>query len=514
MDRKRTQIGLAPPVDEARPSSRFAVVPVKTLSIGNARSDQRSAQRTERSRGGTMLGLAPPKLERAPDDGGAESGSPGAAAPPTMRPHAQGTRDRGPVLGRYEVLGRIARGGMGVVYLCRVTGKGGFRRLFALKVLQKSLSRDPAAARMFLHEARVAARIYDPHVVGIVDVGVHGTQPYLVMDYVEGGSFHELLERHPDHRPPRLIVPIVLDALGGLAAAHGLTGENGEPAGIVHSDVSPHNMLVGIDGHCRLSDFGIARAGANVTTGRADVLYGKPAYLSPEQANRQPDDHRSDLFSLGVVLWNALTGERLFDGGSQQEILSKVRAARAPAPSTARLHPPACLDAVCLKALARDPAARYQSAEEMARDLRTTAMHANLLAPASEVAAWIKETFGAELSARRLAALGGSGAEPANSDPEPAQAADRLPLANARRRAMSRSNDAARTVVLISERDKNRRAVVYSAALVIVVAILAAVLWPDRVARIFGADGAAVQPSTSGTDPPVTSGESVVPARR
>ena len=152
--------------------------------------------------------------------------------------------------------------------------------------------------RMFLREARIAARIYDPRVVGIVDVGVYGTQPYLVMDYVDGGSFHDLLGRHPTNRPPRLIIPIILDALGGpLHAAHNLIGDDGLPLHLVHRDVSPQNMLVGLDGACRLSDFGIAKAAATAAGHGSVILHGKPAYFSPEQTGHHSVDHRADLFS-------------------------------------------------------------------------------------------------------------------------------------------------------------------------------------------------------------------------
>src|SRR5262249_52675993 len=158
-----------------------------------------------------------------------------------------------------------------------------FKRLFALKVLRKHLARDPYAARLFLHEAAIAGRIADPHVVSVVDAGTQDEQPYFVMDYVEGGSFHEMLRSHAGSRPPRLVVPIVLDAPAGLSAAHRAVDDDGLPLGIVHCDVSPNNLLVGTDGVCRVSDFGVALTRAAAAVHTPSVARGKPAYLSPEQ---------------------------------------------------------------------------------------------------------------------------------------------------------------------------------------------------------------------------------------
>ncbi|MFO0633943.1 MAG: serine/threonine-protein kinase [Nannocystaceae bacterium] len=158
------------------------------------------------------------------------------------------------VVGRYEVLLRIARGGMGTVYLARVTGEGGFRRLFALKVIRDHLSQNDDYVRMLLQEARIASRLHHPNVVGIVDIGTLANQHYLVMDYVEGCTFSELLKVHRRTRPPHLIVPLMLDALSGLHAAHSLVDDDGSPLVLVHCDSSPQNMLVGTNGICRITD--------------------------------------------------------------------------------------------------------------------------------------------------------------------------------------------------------------------------------------------------------------------
>ena len=309
----------------------------------------------------------------------------------------------GAQVGRYEVLLRIARGGMGTVYLCQVTGTGGFRRLFALKVIRDHLSRNEEYVRMLLQEARIASRLHHPNVVGIVDIGNLANQHYLVMDYVEGCTLSELLKVHRKTRPPHLIIPIVLDALTGLHAAHSLTDDDGSPLTLVHCDFSPQNMLVGTNGICRITDFGIARA-SNALPERSSITRGKPAYLAPEQITGRPFDHRADIFASGVVLWNALTGEQLFKGDTPEEVLDKVLNMQIPAPSTVGLRPPKKLDKVVLRALERDPARRYQSAEEMLIELRKVAIGNDLLAPSSEVAQWVADTFGAQLELRRQAA--------------------------------------------------------------------------------------------------------------
>jgi serine/threonine protein kinase len=335
-----------------------------------------------------------------------ETGAPSWVPPADSAP--QGAAPA--VVGRYEVLLRIARGGMGTVYLCRVTGEGGFRRLFALKVIRDHLSRNPEYVEMMLQEARIASRLHHPNVVGIVDMGTLSDQHYLVMDYIEGCTLSELLKVHQSARPPHLIVPIMLDALTGLHAAHTLTEDDGSPLNLVHCDVSPQNMLVGTNGICRITDFGIARAakaihGKGSTGGEhAKVTRGKPAYLSPEQVLGEHLDHRSDIFSAGVVLWNALTGAQLFGGDSPEAILQQVLEHPIPRPSTVGLRPPACFDNVVLRALQRDPSKRYQSAEEMLIELRRLAITQDYLAPASEVAAWVTETFGQQLELRRRAA--------------------------------------------------------------------------------------------------------------
>jgi serine/threonine protein kinase len=209
--------------------------------------------------------------------------------------------------------------------------------------------------------------------------------------------------------------------------------------------------------------------------------------LSPEQAEGRKFDHRSDLFSLGVVMWNALTGERLFDGADVKATLANVREKEMPPPSTVGLRPPASLDAICLKALARDPAARYQSAEEMATDLRAVAIREELLASSSDVARWVTSTFGEELQVRRLAVLDASrrakAAGTARSEMLEADRASDPEVNEEPVPSAPPSGEASHTIMLAQDKRKNR--VVLGAAVLSVLVVIFALVWPNQLAKLF-----------------------------
>jgi len=306
------------------------------------------------------------------------------------------------VLGRYEILDKLGTGGMATVYLARNVGEAGFQRLCAIKVLHPHLAEEVGFVEMLLDEARIAARLHHPNVVPIVDLGTHQTILYVAMEYVEGCSPSALLRRYPDDRPARLLVPIMLDVLAGLDAAHSSRDDDGTLLNIVHRDVSPQNVLLGIDGAARLTDFGIARAGSRLTSTRPGQLKGKIMYMSPEQIRGEPIDCRSDVFSAGVMLWTMLTGLKLFVGDNDAATLNNILADVAiPAPSTVGFKPPAALDAVCLRALERDADKRFASAQEMEEALRQAASHHDLIASRREVGEWVVRGFRDELAARR-----------------------------------------------------------------------------------------------------------------
>lgn len=306
------------------------------------------------------------------------------------------------VLGDYRIVAELARGGMGKVYLARRFGQAGFERLFAVKVMNQQLSEDHDARLMLLDEAHIASRLHHPNVVGVIDIGIHDDGYYLVMDYVEGCSLQQLLRSSATARPPRLIIPILLDTLRGLHAVHTLCNANGEPYSVVHRDVSPHNLLVGLDGTCRVTDFGIAKARERFTDTQAGVYKGKLAFMAPEQLRgTSPVDCRADVWAAGVTLYLALTGEHPFRGKNDGATLNHVLTAELKPPSEIGLHPPACFDDVIMRALERDPDARYQSAEELGDALRRIALAEDFLGSASEVAHWVEASYGHDLSERR-----------------------------------------------------------------------------------------------------------------
>ena len=271
-----------------------------------------------------------------------------------------GTDLVGRKLGRYEVLTQLASGGMASVYVGRAQGVAGFERLMALKVAHPHMAHEEEFISMFLDEARLAARIRHPNVIPTVDISdTQGDGYFIVMEYVEGDHMGAVLRgsvKAGDRLPPGVVSRVIMDALAGLSAAHRLTDENGQALGLVHRDISPHNIIVGVDGSSRLTDFGVAKAQVRLSTTRDGQFKGKLSYMAPEQASDGNSDHRADLFSMGIILWESLTGRRLFRGANNGETLDRILNAPIVAPST--IYPDlAPFDAVIAKALAPPPRA-------------------------------------------------------------------------------------------------------------------------------------------------------------
>jgi serine/threonine-protein kinase len=289
-------------------------------------------------------------------------------------------------LGRYELLTLIAAGGMAQVYAGRILGESGFAKLVAVKVMLDELLDEDRFVAMFLDEARVAAHISHPHVVGMLDLGrdARGV-PYLVMDLVIGASVAQLLKGdgtvRPEAMPVGHAVEIIAQVAEGLHAAHEAKDTLGTPLEIVHRDVSPQNILVGVDGRARITDFGVARAVARLTRTTSGEVKGKARYFSPEQALGRDVDRRSDLFSLGIVLWETLALRPLFQGKSMLEVHKAV--VSQPIPDVRELRPdvPASVAEVIAHALERDPALRVATGADLARDLRAAAERARLALP-------------------------------------------------------------------------------------------------------------------------------------
>jgi serine/threonine-protein kinase len=297
---------------------------------------------------------------------------------------------RGASLGRYQLLAPVAAGGMAYVWAAARTGDYGFHRLFAIKVMREEIAFDASFRRMFLEEAKLAARIRHTNVVEVLDLGEQAGTVYQVMPLIEGDSLAGLLRslraRDASARVPRAVaVRIVVDALRGLHAAHETLGPNGMPLAIVHRDVSPHNVLVGVDGIAKLADFGVAKATASVLdeTETGDVR-GKLAYMSPEQLQKRKIDRRSDVFSAGIVLWELLAGERMAPTAASLAIANEA----IPEPRARDASVPSMLADVAIRALAPEPHARFATADAMADALESAARAAGLTLSAKEVGSW------------------------------------------------------------------------------------------------------------------------------
>lgn len=305
-------------------------------------------------------------------------------------------------LGRYEILARLASGGMAGVYVARAQGVAGFERLFAIKILHPHLAHEEEFITMFLDEARIAARIRHPNVVSTLDISdTQDAGYYLVMDYIEGDHLGALM-RQAAQAEERLPIPdtfrIIIDALSGLGAAHELVDEAGQPFHLVHRDVSPQNILVSTDGISRLTDFGVAKAETRLATTREGEFKGKLAYMAPEHVSEGHSDQRSDLFAMGIVLWECLTGHRLFRAENQAATLNKVCLEPIPLVSSKdpALEP---FDAIVEKALQRNPDFRFQSAMEFVDAMEKCAFEQMGLGSRRTVSSLVKN-YAAEKLAR------------------------------------------------------------------------------------------------------------------
>jgi serine/threonine-protein kinase len=275
--------------------------------------------------------------------------------------------------GKYTLVARLGRGGMAEVDLAYSTGPGGFKKTLVVKRILADLASEPRLVAMFFDEARLAARLSHPHVVQTYEVGEVAGQCFLAMEYLDGQPLHRVLRRC-SHRgvrmPTSLVARVVSDALDGLAYAHGLRDFDGTPLGVVHRDVSPQNIFVTYDGVVKMLDFGIAKAGTQIVETRVGAIKGKYAYIAPEQAKGSASvDLRADLWSMGVVLWEALVGRRLFKGDTDLATLDQTLRGPIPRLSDVLKDASPVLDAICARALTRDPAQRYDSASAMREDL-------------------------------------------------------------------------------------------------------------------------------------------------
>jgi serine/threonine protein kinase len=257
---------------------------------------------------------------------------------------------------------------MATVYLGRLVSNEGFKRWVAVKRIHEHLSDDQQFRDMFLDEARLVAKLNHPNVIHLNDVGLDDGRPYLVMEYVDGATLAQLLRQRVKRKrrlPLSMAARIVACACEGLHHAHELRTPEGKLVGLVHRDVSPHNVMVSYEGAVILTDFGIAKAIGRSTKTRTGLLKGKPAYMSPEQARAQRLDRRSDIFSIGVVLYEATLSRRLFHSESELETLQLLTSGKIDPPCQVDPDYPAALETIVMRALSMNPDERFQTARDM-----------------------------------------------------------------------------------------------------------------------------------------------------
>jgi eukaryotic-like serine/threonine-protein kinase len=300
-------------------------------------------------------------------------------------------------LGRYEVIRTLATGALTDLVLGRASGMEGFQRHVAIKRLREEHASDPAVLEMFVNEARLAAALHHHNIVQVLDIGDAGGEPFFAMEYVHGVDLRTLLghlAKRSEQLPFSHVVSIIASAAAALHHAHEQRNPDGAALGIVHRQVTPSNILVGYDGNVKIVDFGIAKAAIKRSETGVGVLRGSAPYMAPEQCAGQRVDRRSDVFALGIVLYELSTVRRLFKGANEFLTMSAVVNAEVPRPSQYRRDVPPDLEVVMLKALARDPLARYQTAGDMAEALDRVARSVGVGASTTQLANYMKLQFG------------------------------------------------------------------------------------------------------------------------
>ncbi len=304
--------------------------------------------------------------------------------------------------GRYQLLKKLATGGMAQIYLARQVGPEGFEKLLVVKRILPHLAENDDFITMFLDEARIAARLNHPNIVQIFDLGAQDDSYFIAMEYIHGEDVRRVW-KHADKVgkpiPLALICRIIIDACAGLDYAHKKTDASGRPLGIVHRDISPQNILVSFEGGVKVVDFGIAKAADQATVTRSGVLKGKYSYMSPEQAGGQHIDCRTDIFALGVVLYELLTGTRLFKRATDIQTLNAVTECNIAPPSEINTRVPTDLDDIAMRALAKDRDARFPEARQLGMALESW-MLANQLPSSNAMLAEFMHDIYAERLAR------------------------------------------------------------------------------------------------------------------
>ncbi len=308
-------------------------------------------------------------------------------------------------LGRYELLSQLGRGGMASVWVAREWSPSGAKqRLVAVKAMLPELARQPDFRSMFLEEGQLVRSIDHQNVVKVYEVAEDRGILYMAMEWVEGDSLRAVIKEAKRRRaiPPEMAMRIIADTAAGLHAAHELRGWDGELRNLVHCDISPHNILVGLDGQAKVVDFGVANATVHGDLGGNDKIKGKFAYMSPEQAQAQKIDRRSDIFALGIVLYELTTGERLFRGENAAHTLKLVTSGKIPDPRELNPKYPEKLATIVKKALERDVNKRYQTADELRAALERYLIDERILVSTASVGQLVRRVLGPRIEQQRI----------------------------------------------------------------------------------------------------------------
>ena len=317
----------------------------------------------------------------------------------------------GDKLGRYELIRKLGYGGMAEVHLARATGIEGFQKLVVVKRILPHLAQDAAFIRMFLAEARLAAMLDHHNIAQVFDLGRDEDDYYFVMEHVNGVDVRQILKASAKRGglPYRHGVAIAVGTAAGLQYAHTCTSLDGRPLGIVHRDVSPTNVLVNYDGCVKIVDFGVAKVVTRTDVTRAGTRKGKVPYMSPEQCQTANIDARSDVFSLGILLWEVTTNRRLFRGDNEFSIMHQIVNQDAPPPSSVRDAYPPKLERIVMRALHRDRERRYQSAVELQTDLEKLAQELGWRTSPTSLSEQLHELFPDRKPALQIESVGDPG---------------------------------------------------------------------------------------------------------
>ncbi|MDB4960936.1 MAG: hypothetical protein JWP01_935 [Myxococcales bacterium] len=315
----------------------------------------------------------------------------------TLAATVQGLGEVGSTANQYEILAKLATGGMAEIFLARGASVASVERYVVLKRILRDRANDASFVQMFLQEARLAAQLNHPNVAQVFDIGKLGESYFFTMEYVHGETVRGLLHRARSLRreiPLACILTVIGGAAAGLHHAHDRLGLDGRPLGIVHRDVSPSNLMISYEGSVKVVDFGVAKAENRTHETKSGAVKGKISYLSPEQCRGAQLDRRSDLFSLGIVLWEMLTTERLYKRASDFENMDAIVNEPPPPPSTRRPGLPRELDEMSVRLLSKPADERYQSADELLEAIEALAARINAQLSPSALGRFMRELFG------------------------------------------------------------------------------------------------------------------------